>query len=167
MRTYHRILLLSVVILSINLVLQIWMLGQFLDVRQTVREYRSNWLPTLRQAGLLSRAIRELRSLELRTLLEADEAGLARAIRRMTRLELTIARHEETLRKLLSIKAEYDAFAVYRAAKEAYMADHGRTVEALRQGRRDQATELALSTSVQELATVFSALESMEIINQE
>ncbi len=167
MRVYHRILLLSGLMLGINLLFQVVALYQFGRVENSLREYQANWLPSVRASGQLRTRLDALRRQELQYLMSRTEAETA-ALARPFRKQLEAVNHaEEMLRHLIAGPDETGVFDRYALAKTAFLAQHHRLMELMADKRYDEAQRLSRQDSLAAYQDMTGALETVQYLNQE
>lgn len=166
MRVYHRILLLSGLLLAINFLFQVLALYRFGQVESSLHEYQSNWLPTVRLSGQLRIRLDALRRQELQYLMsrtEAETAALARPFRKQLEAVTLV---EDGLRPYIMAPDESAAFAEYGLAKQDFLAQHGRMVEMMGEKRYEEAMFLSRQESLVAYQAMTGALDSVQHINQ-
>ncbi|GFK96077.1 Response regulator PleD [Fundidesulfovibrio magnetotacticus] len=166
MRLYHMILVLAALIVSLNMAFQALWLHQFSQVRDSMREFGGNYLPSVRKAGDLTRLVTEFRNLELRYVLAVHERELAGLARQMGRIAARIITAEEHLDGLCQTPEERRDFQGYLAAKASYVAGNRAVLEAMLDGRAVEAAALARGKAA-DYALMISRLEGIERVNME
>lgn len=167
MRVYHRIMLLSVLMLAINLLFQVLALYQFRQVESSLRAYQSSWLPTVRVSGELRTRLDALRRQELQYLMsrtDGETAALARPFRKQL---AAVNRWEDALRPFLTTPAEWNAFEGYVLAKAAFLTQHRRMMEFMTERRFDDAMILSRKESLAAYLDMTGTLDTLQYLNQE
>jgi len=167
MRLYHAILVLSLLIVGMNATFQAVWLSRFSQVRESVEEFGSNWLPAVRLASALARLAGEYRRMEMGYLLTDDQRELAVLARRMNRLGTAMESSELRLAALMGTRPERDALSTYWESRNRFLEEHRDILAETVAGHPEVARNISAKGSAQHFAAMMASLETIERLNQE